>query len=709
MMASIEPVARRKVGGCLISLLILCHLTAATTAQGFQWKEGSPEAQGFSSQALDSALRVLKERGTTKLLVIRNDQVVLEWYAPDHGPARRHYTASLAKALVGGLSLALALSDGRLHVDSPACYYIPSWKSDPRKSKITIRHLATHSSGIEDAEIEGMEHSELPGWKGAFWKRSPDPFSIARDDAPVLFTPGTDYAYSNPGMAMLAYTVTASYEGSDYTDIRDLLRRRIMEPLGIDEEQWAIGYGETYAVDGLSLVANWGGGSFTARAVARLGRLMMNQGAWEGKQLIDPYWARHVVEYAGTPHPPRPEGNPQPASGLGWYTNHDGVWSRLPRDAFAGAGAGNQVLLVVPSLDLLVVRNGSNLYDPEAGEGFWGGLENYLFNPIMEAFTQPPYPKSDLIESTSFGEPGTIIRQAHGSDNWPLTWGDDGDLYTAWGDGHGFAPGTEIKLSLGLARVSGAPPDIKGVNLRSERAERVGEGRFGPKASGILMVDGTLYLWLRNANFGGAHSQLGWSEDHGETWRWADWKFTESFGYPTFLNFGRNYSGSRDDFVYIYSPDEASAYKPADQMVLARVPRDQLRQRSAYEFFAGFDPAGKPRWTVDISQRQAVFEHPARCYRSAVSYNPGLQRYLWVQIIPGNDTRYEGGFGIYEAPNPWGPWRTVYYTPRWDVGPGETASFPTKWISSDGRSAYLVFSGDDAFSVRRVHFNLAEQ
>jgi hypothetical protein len=46
-------------------------------------------------------------------------------------------------------------------------------------------------------------------------------------------------------------------------------------------------------------------------------------------------------------------------------------------------------------------------------------------------------------------------------------------------------------------------------------------------------------------------------------------------------------------------------------------------------------------------------------------------------------------------------------TDRWDIGPGETGSFPTKWISADGRNLYLVFSGNDNFSVRQVTFQTA--
>ena len=61
---------------------------------------------------------------------------------------------------------------------------------------------------------------------------------------------------------------------------------------------------------------------------------------------------------------------------------------------------------------------------------------------------------------------------------------------------------------------------------------------------------------------------------------------------------------------------------------------------------------------------------------------------------------------MYEAPEPWGPWRTVYYTEHWDTGPGETAVVPTKWIGPDGTEFALVFSGNDYFSVRKGHFVL---
>jgi len=689
--------------GC-ISLSISTFISDCVRAgQGdFEWQKVSPETEGMSSQKLDAAREVLSKKGTKTFLVIRDDKIVYEWYAADFGPDKKHYTASMAKALVGGVSLMLALNDGLLGSDDPACKYIPEWKEHPQKSNITIRHLATHSSGIEDAEQDGIGHFELPGWKGQFWKQDPDPFTVSRDEAPVIFKPGMKYAYSNPGMAMLSYAVTVALQGAEHTDIRTLLRQRIMRPIGVKDSNWSIGYGKTFEVNGLKLVANWGGGGYTARAVARVGRLMLRKGNWQGRQLVDSKWVEDVVRYAGTPLPDRPPGNPAPASGLGWWTNFDCVWAKVPRDAFAGAGAGNQVLLIVPSLDLIIVRNGSNLFDSSKGEGFWAGIEKYLFNPVMDAIDGPPYPPSPVIKKIVWAPADEIVRKASGSDNWPITWADDDNQYTAYGDGWGFGPKTEKKLSLGIAKIAGLPPDFKGINVRTKSGERIGQGAKGAKASGMLMVDSVLYMLVRNTD----NSQIAWSNDYGENWIWCDWKFTTSFGAPTFLNYSKNYAGARDDFVYICSHDSDSAYEPADRFVMARVSKDRIKDREAYEFFKGLNESAEPTWTKQIRDRGAVFVNPRKCYRSGMSFNAGLKRYLWCQILPFSKDqrgpRFQGGFGIYDAPGPWGPWTTVYYTKDWDVGPGETSSFPTRWMSSDGKTCHLLFSGDDCFSVRKV-------
>ena len=81
--------------------------------------------------------------------------------------------------------------------------------------------------------------------------------------------------------------------------------------------------------DGLPLVATWGGGVYTPRATARLGRLVLHEGNWEGRQLLSKEAVRKVTGDAGlTGH-----------CGLGWWSNGGLRYPRLPRDAVWGAGA----------------------------------------------------------------------------------------------------------------------------------------------------------------------------------------------------------------------------------------------------------------------------------------------------------------------------------------------------------------------------------
>jgi len=344
-----------------------------------------------------------------------------------------------------------------------------------------------------------------------------------------------------------------------------------------------------------------------------------------------------------------------------------------------------------------------------------GEVSSMNQTPVIES-DKIPYPRSPVIANLTWAPVSTIVYKAKGkgkdgSDNWPLTWADDDNLYTTYGDGYGFDPRVPEKLGLGFARITGGPEDFTGENIRSD-GENKGSGRSGKKGSGLLMVDGVLYVWLFHADEKGGQAQLAWSDDHEKTWTFCDWKFPE-FGLCTFINYGRNYSGARDNYVYTVTHDGPMADGPADRMILMRVPKDKIEYREEYEFFRALDENSDPVWISDIKERGAVFEYRDSCLRSGISYNAPLKRYLWWQHIPNEpghkdrgDTRFSGGFGIYDAPEPWGPWTTVYFTQQWDVGPGERAEFPTKWMSDDGKTLYLAFSGEDNFAVRKATLSL---
>jgi hypothetical protein len=86
-------------------------------------------------------------------------------------------------------------------------------------------------------------------------------------------------------------------------------------------------------------------------------------------------------------------------------------------------------------------------------------------------------------------------------------------------------------------------------------------------------------------------------------------------------------------------------------MVLARVPKERIREQAAYEYFVATTAAGQPTWSKDIAARGAVFTFPGNCYRGGVTYNAALKRYFWCQILPHSThpqgMRFQGGFGIY--------------------------------------------------------------
>jgi hypothetical protein len=499
-------------------------------------------------------------------------------------------------------------------------------------------------------------------------------------------------------MAALAWAVTASLKGAPHTDILSLLRDRVMRPIGVPDDAWSIGYGRAYDVDGLKLYANWGGGNYTARATARVAEWLMKKGAWNGQALVSEGAVERALKYAGAPLPKRGEEFRAPGSGLGFYTNFDRIWTSLPRDAFAGAGAGHQVFLAVPSLDLVVVRNGGDLV--KRGEApFWNAIYDHLFDPILQAMGDPakplpvPYPQSKIFRGVEFAPVASIKRDAIDCDNWPMTWGDDDALYTSYGDGWGFDPRIERKLSQGFARIDGGPADFRGVNIRSESGELAGEGPRGGKASGMLMVDGVVYIWVRNMK----NSQLWWSRDRLRTWE-KGFTLDRGFGSPAFLNYGRNYAGARDGYVYAYSQEGPSAYEIDDGVVLARAPKARITDRAAWEFRTGGG------WSKDIAAVKPVFRFPKHIQRVDAVYHPATKRHL---LVVGYG--HTGGWGIFDAPEPWGPWTTMFHTEYWGLGETHGYRIPSKWISRDGRSLALVFSGliyngvsYDAFCVRSL-------
>jgi hypothetical protein len=298
---------------------------------------------------------------------------------------------------------------------------------------------------------------------------------------------------------------------------------------------------------------------------------------------------------------------------------------------------------------------------------------------------------------------GSVVTRAAGSCDafTPVLYPPDGHHYTSYGDCVGF-DGTGIKLSMGFGRIIGGPANATVRDLPTPDLSFTGDRDGGKKPSSALIVGSRMYIWLRNYGPNGTQSKLKYSDNFtltsNSTWKWSPFQFY-NISYPVFLQGALGVSGG---YVYMVFHDGTSAYTPANRFALMRAPASKLLERSAYEFFSG-TPAS-PSWSKSYEERKSIFTAPGKCFRSGMTYSSARARYYWWQN--NGDSKRTGSFEVWSGPRPWGPWTRIFFTPKWDVNPGERGEFPVDWMGSAGinlpGTMYLVYSGDDRLNIRRA-------
>lgn len=358
-----------------------------------------------------------------------------------------------------------------------------------------------------------------------------------------------------------------------------------------------------------------------------------------------------------------------------------------------------------------------------------------LFSTLWTTAQDLPYPQSTFLSGIET-DWSTHQRYAMGSDNFQLTWADDNHQYGIWGDGGGFAANSNYRVSFGVARIEGDYDDYKGFDRYGHKESSEFESKIAGKSWAIICVKGNLYAWVHPDEEGGwgnwvdchSESRLYKSTDKGASWQAADWAFSQEDDLTggAILQFGKNNAGALDKYVYQYFVHpgivEGQNRKETEMMVpgkiyLLRVHHRKIMTNEAYEFFSGFKN-NKPVWTKNAKDKKPVFvDNNGVGTPIGISYNPGLNRYI---LSTGHGKSLAGMLGVFEAPSPWGPWATVSYAKdeTWfghdnsDIVPANCFfwCFPSKWISDDGKSATMVFTGggrgqnNDSFNSVRVQF-----
>lgn len=346
----------------------------------------------------------------------------------------------------------------------------------------------------------------------------------------------------------------------------------------------------------------------------------------------------------------------------------------------------------------------------------------------------------------------TLKRIGGKGDNWCQTWAADDSVITAMSDGDWLSG--EYRYHSRLYKIYGDLNSFSRQEVHNyPRFHTDDDGWF---AYGIVSVGGVLYSTVSKTQ------NAAWSEgpfrgvkmlrsyDNGASWSRVDrynndkpvgaWDrsiqsvdagemfFKEEFGrhgsgknaypfsYLTFVQNGQDNRASKDGYVYMYAPEGAKS----NELLLARVPAGQIGQRSAWQYFSGWD-GQTARWSDDINQRRANLYLPEKnsageyfgwySWLPSVVWNPGLQKYIMVNGgtyagdgLSNSSWDYynkwmhtkSGSLGFWYSENPYGPWQQFFYTDYWTPDNSANLTYQPKlspkWMSADGRKMTLIWS-----------------
>lgn len=272
----------------------------------------APEPAGPFQPAAD----YLRSCNGHALLVYRDGKLLFEDYFNDHKRDDPHRLASGTKSFVGVIAV-MAVEDGLLKLDEKVADTLTEWQGDARKSQITIRQLLTLTSGIAGGEV-----GDVPSYQEAVRL------------AEAKFPPGGKFQYGPVPFQCFGELLRRKLEPRKET-VEGYLKRRLLDPIGLKPSVWR------KDADGQPHLPS--GALLTAREWAKFGLFVLNNGAWDGRQLVS---EKLLTEcFQGT--------KAHPAYGLTFWLNAS---DERPRDLVMAAGAGRQKLYIVPSQRLLIVQ-----------------------------------------------------------------------------------------------------------------------------------------------------------------------------------------------------------------------------------------------------------------------------------------------------------------------------------------------------------------
>ena len=296
---------------------------------------------GFDAELLFRALDVAQASGTVRSIVVeRSGTVVAEGHYLDVPPWGVNeiwsVTATFTSLLVG-----VALDRGYLtSLDQRLGDLLTPWNEhlDSEKADITIRQLLTMTSGVSrpahtpDEFFNWMAQENHVGW-------------IL--DLPLLAPPGERYRFDDGA----AHLLSAALEQASGMSLATLAQGAVMGPMGVPWVNWLSDpQGVTYGGFGLQI---------RSRDMVKMGRLVLNEGAWEGRRLVSSEWVREAVTPKVHPYPDSPEW------GFGFLWK---ITQCRGHPCLYQNGYGGQILVAFPTLDLVIALTSAFSEDAEEAD-----------------------------------------------------------------------------------------------------------------------------------------------------------------------------------------------------------------------------------------------------------------------------------------------------------------------------------------------------
>jgi CubicO group peptidase (beta-lactamase class C family) len=333
-----------------------------------EWATATPADMKMQSAKLDQA-RDYSLIGGGSGFITRHGRVVYTW-----GDTATLYTVKSASKAIGGIALGLALDDGRLQLTDAAQMHLSTIGVPPKSNvatgwldQITILQLATHTAGFDKP--------------GGF--------------IPLLFKPGTTWSYSDGGANWLADVLTQVYG----EDLNSVLFSRVFSSIGITNDMliWRDNAYRPNELNGVKRREISSGIDLSVDAMARIGYLFLRRGVWNGERVL----SESFVDLVRTPRPEtaaaknaEPQTDPTATENYGvlWWTNTSGEMPGVPTDAYWAWGLGDNLIVVIPSLDLVIARTGNNPDDRSLPQLRTDRGSSYdvlvpLLTPIVESIT----------------------------------------------------------------------------------------------------------------------------------------------------------------------------------------------------------------------------------------------------------------------------------------------------------------------------------